>query len=506
MTASRPGPSSAGGAPHRPKPTQSPALPRGAWRENGAHGTNGINGMTGVAASPVQISFRVRAGGFQGFGGMPQLALTAAKPWMPLGGPSPMPMMEPVEMVVPQTKAEWIEVDDSSELVQHGFPSVGAALMHHSTMQDLFSSASYILYELAGEAMSSMTLTHDWEWNEYPYIAEALRRAGAVEYPYALATITLAPNKRKWAVGLATNGKHRQQTVKLSLALALAADADSLQEVIRNHPGFRELCEASGIFTGDARGPPADAVLLGPPRNFGRKRRRKWDDAPPPRMLPAPPPRPEGVEAPRSCGYKTELCRGDACPFAHGEEELRAPGEVKQEHVEAFKPAQISNGHAAADPGPGDECFWIELEPSEALPKELEGLPMEALVCSTNNYKRSTCSVDNILSGILGDEVKELRFIDDSEWKNLPTVGAALKKRMAKEECFTAAFCPTRSLWAVGVGMKGQTRWRAARLAICVAVALQQEEILEEPPDLSDYPNVLQMVKQAGEEKKKMLN
>ena len=26
----------------------------------------------------------------------------------------------------------------------------------------------------------------------------------------------------------------------------------------------------------------------------------------------------------------------------------------------------------------------------------------------------------------------------------------------------------------------------------------QQEEILEEPPDLSDYPNVLQMVKQAG--------
>ena len=27
------------------------------------------------------------------------------------------------------------------------------------------TEASYILYELAGEAISTMTLTHDWEWH-----------------------------------------------------------------------------------------------------------------------------------------------------------------------------------------------------------------------------------------------------------------------------------------------------------------------------------------------------
>ena len=29
---------------------------------------------------------------------------------------------------------------------------------------ELSPEASYILYELAGDAMTTMTLTHDWEW------------------------------------------------------------------------------------------------------------------------------------------------------------------------------------------------------------------------------------------------------------------------------------------------------------------------------------------------------
>eukprot|EP00434_Breviolum_minutum_P003812 symbB.v1.2.003355.t1/scaffold186.1/size279346/2 len=73
------------------------------------------------------------------------------------------------------------------------------------------------------------------------------------------------------------------------------------------------------------------------------------------------------------------------------------------------------------------------------------------------------------------------------------------------EECFTAVICPTRSLWAVGVGMKGKARWVAVKLALALAVALQQEEILQEPPDFSQYPIMVELVKQAGEAKK-MLN
>lgn len=35
----------------------------------------------------------------------------------------------------------------------------------HALRVVLCAEASYILYELAGEAISTMTLTHDWEWH-----------------------------------------------------------------------------------------------------------------------------------------------------------------------------------------------------------------------------------------------------------------------------------------------------------------------------------------------------
>ena len=38
----------------------------------------------------------------------------------------------------------------------------------------------------------------------------------------------------------------------------------------------------------------------------------------------------------------------------------------------------------------------------------------------------------------------------------LPFMGNYLS---ISQECFTAVICPTRSLWAVGVGMKGGWRW-----------------------------------------------
>jgi len=419
------------------------------------------------------------------------------------------------------------------------------ALEFDEGWNDLFSSASYILYELAGEAISTMTLTHDWEWTEYPYIAEALRKFPYTELPYALATINLGPSKKKWAVGLATNGKLRQKVVKLALAVALAADAVSLQATMRNHPGFKELCEASGIFTGDVSNPPSDALMVSPSEPWQRTSKKRRKALPPLPPMPPPPPPPlaleDGEVSPKTAAkmppapklkpmnYKTQLCgdflkefacaRGDSCNFAHGEEELRKPGEVKPEDFkteEEMALSQSSEGDSERFTPPRgpkiflrkEDLFWIELDTSEEVPKQLEGLPMEAVVLSTNCpvLRGAGLSPDGILQAVLGDEVKELRFIDDADWKELPAVGAALKKGMDNaEECFTAVICPTRSLWAVGVGMKGKARWVAVKLALALAVALQQEEILQEPPDFSQYPIMVELVKQAGEAKK-MLN
>ncbi|CAK9104043.1 C3H1-type domain-containing protein [Durusdinium trenchii] len=488
-----------------------------------------------------EIHVHVTTSAFSAFGLPPHLCGVPGpqKSWSPLPaitpalhghkGPMFMPhggliaQQPPRPRVVPKTKAEWIEVDDECDLVQHGFPSMAPALEFDEGWNDLFSSASYILYELAGEAISSMTLTHDWEWNEYPYIGQALRQINTVELPYALATINLGPNKKKWAVGLASNGKLRQKVVKLSLAVALAADAMTLQDTMRNHPGFKDLCEASGIFTGDVSNPPPDALMVcSQPWTGGSKKRRRGPSA-----LPPPPPPlalEDGEVSPRAApatpklkpmDYKTQLCsdfqtefacaRGDACHFAHGSEELRKPGEVKPEDFKEDDVASLGTSSTTPSIALGrDELFWIELDTSEEVPKTLEGLPMEAVVLSTCNGKGRGVlnSADGVLQHVLGDEVKELKFIDDADWKELPAVGTALQKAMDKEECFTAVICPTRSIWAVGVGMRGKSRWTAAKLALVLAVALQQEEILNETPDFAEFPMVADMVKQAGEAKK----
>eukprot|EP00435_Cladocopium_sp_Y103_P066900 s63_g29.t1 len=152
-----------------------------------------------------------------------------------------------------------------------------------------------------------------------------------------------------------------------------------------------------------------------------------------------------------------------------------------------------------------EDLFWIELDTSEEVPKQLEGLPMEAVVLSTNCklIQGKGLPADGILQTMLSDEVKELRFIDDADWKELPAVGAALKKAMENEETTRTRADNRHFLYRQGSVdcslVKGEQKdgdlnglnlgalftSEAVKLALALAVALQQEEILEEPPDLS---------------------
>lgn len=566
----------------RPRPSASTAM---ALRRQAE--TSGSKSHAGHDPLP-DLNVRVRFITGGGSGGVQQLprALTygppaalaplplhesALVPLKPVWGPRCMPgsapalpMLEPPVPEAPKVvKATWIEVAETADILKEGWPAMAPSVVYDAAAKDLLCSASYLVYELAGAAMDSMTLSHDWEWTEFPDIAAALRRAGAIEYPYCLATVSLANDKQKWAVGIATNGKHRQHAAKLALAVALAADAPSLRDSITNHPGFRELLEASGIYTGDTLTPPADAIeLMGTERRSKKRRRAALNNG----ESVLPPKMPLGSAAGKAFHdwhYKTILCRdfqqdfacprGADCYYAHGKEELRRPGEGSREtmprngQTKAEAPLLLKNeaeeapwrdrakmeedvpsmhnGRAFQNAVRGikeeaeapnvrsEKSLWIELDPLEDAPAQMDGLPLEGLALwlqpTAANSRRTTSlsnQADQILSSILADEVKELQLVDDADWKNLPAVGAALKRRTQTEECMTVAISPTRSLWAVGVGMKGRQRWLAAKLAMAASVALQQAEILDEHHDFSAFPMMEAFVKEAGEAKKLLLN
>ena len=94
---------------------------------------------------------------------------------------------------------------------------------------------------------------------------------------------------------------------------------------------------------------------------------------------------------------------------------------------------------------------------------------MEAIVVSSA-CPSVLASAGDILRSQLGEEARELQELDDPDWRLLPAVGAALRRSTATEQCFAVLICPTRSLWAVGVGMRGKHRFAAPRCYRCYRV------------------------------------
>lgn len=345
---------------------------------------------------------------------------------------------------------QWFELDEAAPLVVEGFPAMAPALRHELRLQNLLSSASYILFELLGESGNEVTLTHDWEWTEFPEVGEVLKQAGFEELPLCVATLDGPGARKKWGVGLATNNKHRVQAARLALCVAVAADAESLHSTFAGHPGFRQLLAASGVVTEEVPGEEESGTV----------------------------------------------------PHLDPEEESQPRKRLRQSLREEA-PAIPEGRLMPAKPGragalPRHMPLWIELEP-EAAKGKLRDLQTDAPVLATDGSKQSPFSnADAVLSAIMGDEGKDVEYHDDYDWKKFPAVGSALKKIAPLEECMCVAVCEPRELWAVGVGMKGKDRWAAAKVAIAVAVALQQVEILQEPANLKDYPAMEKLLEAAG--------
>lgn len=368
-----------------------------------------------------------------------------------VGVPRPARARQPAPLPNFDDAVQWFELDETAPLVVEGFPAMAPALRHELRLQNLLSSASYILFELLGESANGVTLTHDWEWTEYPEIGEVLKSAGFEELPLCVATVDGPGQRKKWGVGLATNNKHRMQTARLALCVAVAADAEVLQSTFASHPGFRQLLEASGVDTGEI---PEDEL--------------------------------------EQLGATVPELDNDSQPRKKLRQSLRE--EVPA--VPEFVLAPTKPGRAGTLPRLTP--LWIELEP-EAAKGKLRDMQADAPVIATDGTKQSPLSnPDAILSAIMGDEAKDIEYHDDFDWKKFPAVGSALKRLAPVEECMCVAVCATRALWAVGVGNKGKDRWAASKVAIAVAVAVQQAEVLQEPANLKDYPAMEKLVEVAS--------
>merc|ERR1712050_252203 len=74
----------------------------------------------------------------------------------------------------------------------------------------------------------------------------AVQRAGCDDYGFCIA---VCPSQAKWAVGIASKGKFREQAARLSLCLALAANIEDFSNLAARNPEFTAFCELSGIAT-----------------------------------------------------------------------------------------------------------------------------------------------------------------------------------------------------------------------------------------------------------------
>jgi hypothetical protein len=282
-------------------------------------------------------------------------------------------------------------------------------------MSNLTSCASWILADLVDEPAEEVQFNHDAEGEEFPEVAEAIKDAGGSENAM---TVAICHSQGLWGVGCGGTWKKRETIAKLALCVALVQVSDKADHIFEQFPDFADYCSELGMP--------------------GARKKQK----PVPKV------------------------------------KAKAKAVVKKPVAPLRPPPAVLATPKIMDVGlPRDVPVWIRLPDDEPLPDKLDGgYPAEAVVVTTDGTKRKGLysSADKVLCDLVGDVEAEIEFHDDCDWKEFPTVGAALKQQIAdKEECLCVATCPSKMIWAVGVCMKGKPRWQAAKVAIATAIVMQ---------------------------------
>merc|ERR1712151_1315458 len=167
----------------------------------------------------------------------------------------------------------------------------------------------------------------------------------------------------------------------------------------------------------------------------------------------------------------------------------KKPKVVEKAPAPAARPAAEPNKLARDTP------LWIVVE--DALPEVLELMTSEALaVCTDGDKRKGLYSAADKALALLVDDVETIQYHDDFNWETFGAVGNALKAIAPCEECLTVAVCAERDIWAVGIGMKGKSRFSAAKVALAASLAIRaMDEDID--VDLSDVPVIAEFVEEA---------
>lgn len=142
---------------------------------------------------------------------------------------------------------------------------------------------------------------------------------------------------------------------------------------------------------------------------------------------------------------------------------------------QAKKPAAQKWGAAPAATSSAN-VHWISIDEGSALVQQ--GLPLEGPAAVYEKGVDVFGSSTHILSDIVGDVSTEVTITHDADWEQFPDIGEAIKTATGEEHCFAVATCPGNATWAIGVANGWKGRESAAKVALALALAAQNPEIM----------------------------
>jgi len=160
-------------------------------------------------------------------------------------------------------------------MIVKGGPPVELPAVSYDKAITIFQSSTGILWEVlaAVGGEEDVHFHHDPDWEQFPEVGEALKRANGEEDCFA---VVECASLGKWAVGVASGKKGREAAGKLALALACAAGTSELESVANANPEFRGLCVSAGLLQ-----QPATAFRGAGQGQSGKQAAESWAQAGP---------------------------------------------------------------------------------------------------------------------------------------------------------------------------------------------------------------------------------
>jgi len=138
----------------------------------------------------------------------------------------------------------WITLNENAPLVwKEALPAVAPVISYSTEISNLAGAATSILKDILGE--EELEVNHDPDWDAYPEVGQAILRAGGAE---ECQCVCICNARALWAVGCAGKWKHRENSAKLALCVALAWNTKNFNDLAKQWPEFGAWCRDCGYL------------------------------------------------------------------------------------------------------------------------------------------------------------------------------------------------------------------------------------------------------------------